>query len=143
MTGLVGNVQVPLMSASNVTWEGETADAQDGAGTFTNVTLSPKRLTAYIDISKQFLAQTGTSAENVIREDLIQAINSKLEATILGNAAGSTTQPAGIFYGNTPTSVSDFGDVCDVEAAIEEANVLGELKYIVSPKTKAVLRGGL
>lgn len=141
MTGLVGNVQVPLMSASNVTWEGETADAQDGAGTFTNVTLSPKRLTAYIDISKQFLAQTGASAENSIREDLIRAINSKLESTILGSAAGSTTQPAGIFYGNTATSVSDFGDVCDVEATIEEANVLGELKYIVSPKTKAVLRG--
>ena len=141
MTGLVGNVQVPIMSASNVSWEGETASEQDGAGTFTNVTLSPKRLTAYIDISKQFLVQDGVGAEAVIREDLIKAINSKLESTILGNAAGSTTQPAGIFYGNTPTSVSDFGDVCDVEAAIEEANVLGELKYIVSPKTKAVLRG--
>ena len=141
MTGLVGNVQVPIMSASNVSWAGETASATDGAGAFTNVTLSPKRLTAYIDISKQFLVQDGVGAEAVIREDLIKAINSKLESTILGNAAGSTTQPAGIFYGNTPTSVSDFGDVCDVEAAIEEANVLGELKYIVSPKTKAVLRG--
>lgn len=141
MTGLVGNVQVPIMSASNVTWEGETASAHDGAGTFTNVTLSPKRLTAYIDISKQFLVQDGVGAEAVIREDLIKAINSKLESTILGNAAGSTTQPAGIFYGNTPVTVEDFGDVCDVEAGIEEANVIGELKYIVSPKTKAVLRG--
>jgi HK97 family phage major capsid protein/HK97 family phage prohead protease len=141
MTGLVGNVQVPIMSASNVSWEGETASAQDGAGTFTNVTLSPKRLTAYIDISKQFLVQDGVGAEAVIREDLIKAINSKLESTILGSAAGTTTQPAGIFYGNTPATVADFGDVCDVEAGIEEANVIGELKYIVSPKTKAVLRG--
>lgn len=141
MTGLVGNVQVPIMSASNVSWEGETASAQDGAGTFTNVTLSPKRLTAYIDISKQFLVQDGVGAEAVIREDLIKAINSKLESTILGSAAGSTTQPAGIFYGKTPATVADFGDVCDVEAGIEEANVIGELKYIVSPKTKAVLRG--
>lgn len=140
MTGLVGNVQVPLMSASNVTWEGETAPAADGAGTFTHVTLSPKRLTAYIDISKQFLVQDGIGAEAVIREDLIKAINSKLEATILGAGAGSATQPAGMFNGVTPTSVSNFGDVCDVEAGIEEANVLGELKYIVSPKTKAVLR---
>ena len=140
MTGLVGNVQVPLMSASNVTWEGETAPAADGAGTFTHVTLSPKRLTAYIDISKQFLVQDGIGAEAVIREDLIKAINSKLEATILGAGAGSATQPAGMFNGVTPTSVSNFGDVCDVEADIEEANVLGELKYIVSPKTKAVLR---
>ena len=50
MSGLVGNVQVPVMSKSNVTWEGETAAAKDGAGTFSHVTLSPKRLTAFIDI---------------------------------------------------------------------------------------------
>lgn len=141
MTGLVGNVQVPVMSASNVTWEGETASARDGAGAFTNVQLTPKRLTAYIDISKQFLIQDGIGAEAVIREDLIKAINSKLESTILGTVAGSTTQPAGIFYGKTATTVEDFGDVCDVEAGIEEANITGELKYIVSPKAKAVLRG--
>lgn len=141
MTGLVGNVQVPVMSASNVTWEGETASARDGAGAFTNVQLNPKRLTAYIDISKQFLVQSGIGSETVIREDLIKAINSKLESTILGAVAGSITQPAGIFYGKTATKVADFGDVCDVEAGIEEANITGELKYIVSPKAKAVLRG--
>lgn len=141
MTGLVGNVQVPIMSASNVTWEGETAPAKDGAGAFTNVQMSPKRLTAYIDISKQFLVQDGIGAEAVIREDLIKAINAKLESTILGAAAGSNTQPAGIFNGQTVDSVADFGDLCDVESEIEEANILGAIKYIVSPKAKAKLRG--
>ena len=140
MTGLVGNVQVPVMSASNVSWAGETASASDGAGAFTHVTLSPKRLTAYIDISKQFLVQDGIGAENVIREDLIKAINAKLESTILGAAAGSATQPAGMFNGVTATSIADFGDVADVEAGVEEANVQGEIKYIMSPKAKAQLR---
>ena len=140
MTGLVGNVQVPVMSASNVTWEGETAAASDGAGSFSHVTLSPKRLTAYIDISKQFLVQDGVGAEAVIREDLIKAINSKLEATILGTEAGSTTKPAGLFYGVTPVAVDSFADVVALESDVEEANVMGELKYIVSPKAKADLR---
>lgn len=140
MTGLVGNVQVPVMSASNVSWAGETASASDGAGAFTHVTLSPKRLTAYIDISKQFLVQDGAGAENVIREDLIKAINAKLESTILGAAAGSATQPAGMFNGVTATTIADFGDVADVEAAVEETNVQGEIKYIMSPKAKAQLR---
>lgn len=140
MTGLVGSVQVPVMSASNVSWEGETASAGDGAGAFTHVTLSPKRLTAYIDISKQFLVQDGIGAENVIREDLIKAINAKLESTILGAAAGSATQPAGMFNGVTATTIADFGDVADVEAGVEEANVQGEIKYIMSPKAKAQLR---
>jgi len=38
------------------------------------------------------------------------------------------------------TSVSTFANLCDLEAGLEDANVYGELKYIVSPKAKAALR---
>lgn len=140
ITGLVGDVQVPSMTAGNVTWEGETASAKDGAQTFTAVKLSPKRLTAYVDISKQFLVQDSKSAEALIRMDIINAINSKLEATILGSAAGTTTQPAGMFNGKSKTTIASFKDVCDLEAKIEDANVIGECKYVMSNKAKAALR---
>ena len=140
MGNLVGNVQVPVMTASNVTWEGETASAKDGAGTFSHVTLSPKRLTAYVDVSKQLIAQDSIGVENAIRNDLVAAINSKIESTILGDAAGSTTQPAGIFKTIAPTAVADFAAVCDKEADIEDANVLGECVYIMSNKAKSALR---
>ena len=140
MGNLVGNVQVPIMSASNVTWEGETASAQDGAPTFTHKTLSPKRLTAYIDISKQMIAQDSIGVENAIRQDLVNAINSKLESTILGSAAGSTTQPEGIFHAVTATAVADFADVCDKEADVDDANVLGECAYVMSNKAKSAMR---
>ena len=140
ITGLVGDVQVPSMSAGNVTWEGETASAKDGGQTFTAVKLSPKRLTAYVDISKQFLVQDSKSAEALIRQDIINAINSKLEATILGSAVGTTTQPAGIFNGKSKKTIASFKDVCDLEAKIEDANVIGECKYVMSNKAKAALR---
>lgn len=140
MTGLVGNVQIPIMSASNVTWEGETSPAKDGAGTFSNVTLSPKRLTAYIDISKQFINQDSIGAEGVIRQDLINAINNKLEATILGSEAGTATQPAGMFNAQTPTATTTFDKVTALEATVEAANVIGECKYILSPTAKAAFR---
>ena len=140
ITGLVGDVQVPSMTAGNVTWEGETASAKDGGQTFTAVKLSPKRLTAYVDISKQFLVQDSKSAEALIRQDIINAINSKLEATILGSAAGTTTQPAGIFNGVSKTTIASFKDVCNMEAKIEDANVIGECKYVMSNKAKAALR---
>lgn len=138
--GLVGDVQVPSMTAGNVYWEGETASAKDGAQTFTAVKLSPKRLTAYVDISKQFLVQDSKSAEALIRQDIINAINSKLEATILGSAAGTTTQPAGMFNGKSKTTIASFKNVCDMEAKIEDANVIGECKYVMSNKAKAALR---
>lgn len=142
ITGLVGDVQYPVMSTINTTWEGETAAAGDGTPTFDNVKLSPKRLTTVVPISKQFLLQDSVGAENAIREEIINAINSKLEATILGSAAGSTTQPAGIFYSASALdSITNFADLCDMESDVEEANVYGEMKYIMSPKAKAALRG--
>lgn len=141
LTNLTGDVQVPLMSASNVSWEGETSAASDGAGTFTSVKLSPKRLTAYVDVSKQFLIQDSASAEAMIRQDIINAVNSKLESTILGDEAGTTTKPAGIFYTATSLdTVSSFADVAELESDIEDANVMGECKYIMSNKAKAALR---
>lgn len=140
LSNLVGNLQVPIMTKSNVTWEGETASAQDGAPTFSHVTLSPKRLTAYIDISKQMIAQDSIGVENALREDLVKAINAKLEETILGSAAGTTTKPEGMFNALTATSVSDFAGICDLEADIEDANVYGDCVYIMSNKAKSALR---
>lgn len=141
LTGLVGDVQVPIMGASNVTWEGETAPAKDGAPTFDHLKLQPKRLTAYVDVSKQFLVQDSLDAEALIRQDIVNAINSKLEATILGSSAGTATQPEGIFYSESAlTEISDFAGVCNLEAEIEDANVMGECKYVMSNKAKAAFR---
>ena len=140
MSGLIGDVQVPIMGAGNVTWEGEVASAQEAGYTFTSKKLQPKRLTAYVDISKQFLVQDSIGAEQAIRADIVAAINSKLESTILGSAAGSTTTPAGIFYGQSPKAIATFKDICDLEASIEDANVIGECKYVMSNKAKAALR---
>lgn len=140
MGNLVGNVQVPVMTKSNVYWEGETDSASDGAGTFSHKTLSPKRLTAYVDISKQMIAQDSIGVENAIRTDLVSAINAKLEETILGDSAGTATQPAGIFNEIAPTAIANFADICAKEADVEDANVLGECKYILSNKAKAALR---
>lgn len=140
MSGLIGDVQVPIMGAGNVTWEGEVASAQEAGYTFTSKKLQPKRLTAYVDISKQFLVQDSIGAEQAIRADIVAAINSKLESTILGSAEGSTTTPAGIFYNQTPKTIATFEDICNLEASIEDANVIGECKYVMSNKAKAALR---
>ena len=140
LTGLVGDLQIPAMGAENVNWEGETDDAQDGAGTFTNVKLTPHRLSAYIDVSKQFLVQDSLGAEALIRRDLVNAIQAKLEDTIFGTEAADGARPAGIFYNVTPTKVTDFKGLCTLESDVEDANFYGPAKYIVSPKAKAAMR---
>lgn len=141
MTGLVGNVSIPTYSGSTVGWAGEVDAASDGAGTFGEVELSPKRLTAYVDISKQFLIQDSVSAEALLRKDIVDALSNKLEATILGAVAGDATKPAGLFAGVTAdTAAITFADILKMEQNLEESNVSGNIKFIASPAAKAVLR---
>jgi len=78
MSGLVGNVSIPVYSGSNVGWAGEVDAATDGAGKFSEVNLEPKRLTAFIDISKQFLIQDSVSAEEMLKNDIVRAISNEL-----------------------------------------------------------------
>ena len=138
-TGLSNNVQLPVMTGANVGWAGEVGEVA-GNTAFDNVQLTPKRLTAFVDISKMLLAQDSIGVENAIRMDLINAINSKLEATILGSGAKTPGSPAGMFNGKTPTKVTDFEGLVSLEALVEEKNVLGDIAYIASPSAKASFR---
>ena len=141
MTGLVGNVSIPTYSGSTVGWAGEVDAASDGAGTFGEVELSPKRLTAYVDISKQFLIQDSVSAEALLRKDIVDALSNKLESTILGAVEGDATKPSGLFAGVTAdTAAITFADILKMEQTLEEKNVGGNIKFIASPAAKAVLR---
>ena len=141
MTGLIGNVSIPAYSGSNVAWAGEVAAASDGAGTFSEVTLEPKRLTAYIDVSKQFLIQDSNNAEEMLKNDIVAAISNKLEATILGKDAGDTSKPAGLLNGVTADEAAPtFKDIVKMEADLEAKNVTGDIKFIVSPSAKADLK---
>ncbi len=140
LTGLVGDLSIPVYSGSNCAWKGECVKADNGEGSFSEVSLKPKRLTAFIDISKQFIYQDSNSAEEMLRRDLTNAIAEKLEMTILGSEAGTATKPAGLFNGVTAdTAAVKFGDIVDWEADLENANI-GEIKYIVNPSAKAILR---
>ena len=141
LTGLVGNIAIPFYSGSNCGWKGEVVAAEDGKGSFSEITMSPKRLTAFIDVSKQFLIQDSVGAEELLRRDIIAALAEKFEKTILGTEAGTDTKPAGIFNGVTAdTAALTFADVVNLEAALENNNVTGALTYVVSPSAKATLR---
>lgn len=141
LTGLVGNISIPAYTGSNVAWAGEVAAAANGAGDWSEIKLQPHRLTAYVDVSKEFLLQDSNDAEAMLRRDIIAAIGNKLESTILGADAGTDEKPAGLFDGVTAmTTAVKFGDIVDAEAELDAANVSGAYTYILSPKAKAALR---
>ena len=140
-TGLPkGDVQVPIMGKGNVGWEGEIAAAQATGNTFTTKKLSPKRLTAYVDISKQLLVQDTIGVEAAIRRDIVNALNDKLQATILGAEDKTDVKPAGIFYNVSETIINNYKDLCKFEAGLDDANINGEKKYLMGNTAKATFR---
>lgn len=140
-TGLPkGDVQVPIMSAGQVGWASEIATAQATGNTFTTKKLQPKRLTAYVDISKQLIAQDTIGVEAAIRRDIVNALNDKLQATILGTEAKTDEKPAGIFNGASYDNITDFKSLCNFEAKLDDANINGEKKYLLGNGAKANLR---
>ena len=135
-----GDVQIPIMSAGQVGWATEIATAQATGNTFTTKKLHPKRLTAYVDISKQLIAQDTIGVEAAIRRDIVNALNDKLQATILGTEDKSDEKPAGIFHGVSYDNITDFKSLCNFEAKLDDANINGEKKYLLGNGAKAKLR---
>lgn len=139
----VGDIEIPKYHGSNVFWaDSENADAQDGASGFTSVTLSPKRLTAFITISRQFLAQSPEDAEGILINDLARAIAEKIDMTVFGSGSGSTAQPAGLFAEAASGSLASiaFDDVLALENEVEEHNG-NDFVFVTSPNIKYALRG--
>ena len=137
LTGLIGNISIPAYSGSTAAWKGEMVSADDGKGSFSTVELAPKRLTAYIDISKQFLVQDSVGAEDMLRRDIVNAIISKLEQTVFGDAAGTTDKPAGLLY-NAEEANPSYTQACEDEATITDFR--GEKVYVMSPSAKAAFK---
>lgn len=142
----VGDISIPKYSGSNVGWKGEIETADNGEGTFEEVILQPKRLTAVVRISKTFLAQDSNDAEAILMRDLAEAISEKLDMTVFGTESGTTDRPAGLFYDNdyttTGNSLADmvYDDVLDLELGVEEKNGT-DFVFVASPNVKYQLKG--
>lgn len=137
MTGLQGNIYWPEFSGANVFWEGENADAKDGAGVFSKGDLfKPMRLTAYVDISKQLLAQENTSVEAYIRQAIAVAIAQKIEKTAFSTTTGVANTPDGMFHTLDATIKGNmtWEQIVAMETNADTQDALyGNLSYILHP----------
>ena len=135
-----GDFKVSAMGKGSAAWADETGTAAESKNTFTHVTLQPKRISAQLSYSKQFLAQDTIGAEAAIRRDIYNALVAQIQSTMLSADASGANKPAGIFNGVTAKNISSYAELCDVEAAVDDSNVKGERKYLMSNKAKAILR---
>lgn len=135
-----GDFKVSAMGKGAAAWADETGTAAESKNTFSHVTLQPKRISAQLSYSKQFLAQDTIGAEAAIRRDIYNALVAQIQTTMLSADAAGTNKPAGIFNGVTAKNISSYAELCDVEATVDDSNVKGDRKYLMSNKAKAILR---
>lgn len=132
MTGLVGNIDLPSFTGSTALWKGENEAAVEGGGKFKHKTLSPKRLTSMITVSKQLLVQDSVGVEAMLRADIVASVADALEKAIFGNHATDPIKPDGFFTGVPKTATPfSWGDVVDMETAADTANLSGSGAYVM------------
>jgi HK97 family phage major capsid protein/HK97 family phage prohead protease len=148
LPGLQGNVAIPKKTAaSSGGWiSTEGGAASESEPTFGTVSLTPKNVGAFTDITRQLILQSTPAVEALVRDDLTQALALAIDKGAL-EGSGSSGQPTGILNTsgvNKPTSfaaaVPTFAEMVALETAIAEDNALmGNLAYI----TDAATYGGL
>lgn len=146
LPGLTSSIDMPRKATvSSLAMLSEIGSATETQPTTAKVTLSPKRISAYVEVSKQAMIQSFMSLENMIRDDLVmgaavllenQAINGNGTApNILGlrNVSGIGTVAAGA-NGLAPT----WGHFVDLESACANANAEPDrlAGYLINTRTR-------
>jgi len=137
MGGLVGNVDIPRQTAGATGyWIGEGDDAQETGIGLGMISLKPKTVAAYADMTRRLGMQSSMDVEALLRSDLATALAQVID--LAGwYGTGSEYQPRGIlnhdglngvnFAGTWPTH----GELVDMETAIalDDADVDG-MRYV-------------
>ncbi len=149
MQGLKGDVAIPaLNSKTTVGFVSENAGpGSEGAPDFRQVTMSPKELRQYVDISRKLMMQSDPSVEQIIRDDLTRQFAAKIdEVAIEGAGAG---EPTGILETNGIGSVAlganggpiTYASLVELEKEVAIDNALaGNLSYLTNPKVVGAMR---
>jgi HK97 family phage major capsid protein len=96
LSGLVGNVDIPRKStASTLGMLAEIGSASETNPATAKVSLSPKRVGAYIEVSKQALIQSAMALESMLRDDLLMGSAVLIESQMI-NGVGSSNEMTGI-----------------------------------------------
>jgi len=149
MSGLTGDVAIPKLatgvSAGFVAENGATSEVN---AVFSQITMSPKSLGAFTDVSRLLMIQSDPSVEQIVRDDLLNAIAQKVEDVAI--EGGASNEPTGITGTSGIGSVAigtnggalTWAKVTDLvkEVEIDNAAINGNtLAYLTNPKVKSHL----
>ena len=140
LPGLVGNVDIPRQtSGAAATWiSAEDGDATESEPQFDTISLTPKDLAAYTEVTRRLTMQSTPAIEGIVRNDLFTAIALGLDNAVYygGGASGVPQGIDGATGVDDPTFAGPtYAEMVTQMADLRRANVgNGNLTYIGSPE---------
>jgi len=148
LSGLVGNIAIPRLSgAGSVYWVAENGAPTESQQTLAQLTMTPKTVGAYTDISRQLLLQSSIDVQNMVTRDLATIVGLGIQAAAI-NGAGASNEPSGILTQIAATQVGGaaglaptWGHIVGLETDVSTANAdVGTLGYLTNAKVRGKLK---
>lgn len=149
MSGLSGDVAIPALNAKTaVGFVAENAaPGSEGAPTFRQITMAPKTIAQYVDLSRKLMMQSDPSVEQIIRDDMLRQFAAKIDEVAI--EGGGSNEPTGITQTSGIGSVAmgtnggavTYAKIVDLESEVAIDNALGgRLSFLTNPKVVGKMR---
>lgn len=128
LPGLRDTIAIPRQTAAaTAAWlANETSAIGESQQTFVQLSLSPKTVGAYTEVSRQLTLQSAVSVDNLLNQDLGAVVALAVDAAVL-SGSGASGQPTGLDNTSgigsvTGTSLA-FDDILEFQTDVAGANV--------------------
>jgi HK97 family phage major capsid protein len=146
LSGLNGNVAIPRQNGTAQSyWVAENEAVTASQPSFDQVTMSPKTIGAYTDLSRRLILQSSLEIQDLIKRDLVASIGLEIDRAAI-NGSGSSNEPlgllnhAGITTLETGNAALTWTDIVALETKVSEANAnFGAMAFAMTPEIRAQL----
>lgn len=149
LSGLVGNIAIPKKTGTGTAyWVAENIAPTESQLSVGQVLMSPNTVGAFTDFSRKLLLQSSLSIENLVRNDLIEALVLAIDLAGV-NGSGTGAEPEGILnttgigsvVGGVNGLAPTWSHIVQLESAVANANAqLGSLSYLTNTKVRGKLK---
>lgn len=149
LSGLVGDVAIPRQTGgATAYWVAESGAPTESTHAFDQVSLIPKTVGAYSDISRKLLLQSSVDIEALVRQDLATVLALELDRAAL-HGSGSSNQPTGIaatsgigsVAGGTNGLAPTYAHLIALETEVAQDNAdIGRVAYMTNTKVRGKLK---
>jgi HK97 family phage major capsid protein/HK97 family phage prohead protease len=148
LTGLQGQIAIPkLTGAATAYWVAENTAPTESQQTVGQVTMSPKTVGAFTDISRRLINQSSLDVEAMVQNDIATVLGLAIQQAAI-SGSGASNQPSGLLTLVTPGVIGGTNGLAPtwahqvaLETAVAVANAdVSSLAYLTNAKVRGKLK---